>query len=141
MVEGWKGRLGSSGCISDRKCQRSYGTVSSSLVENVSPGPACYFSVRDSCSILSSSSSSSFLLLCSSIWARADSSMARRSSASRLEAELDPDGLPSPRSTGAPSGMLLERQQDFCFVFVCKNHTQKRQNGRLSIVGCCVPVA
>lgn len=47
-----------------------------------------HFSVSDSCSILSSSSSSRLFLTSSSSRALADSSMASRISASGLEAEL-----------------------------------------------------
>lgn len=68
-----------------------------------------YFSVSDSCSILSSSSSSCFLILSSSAWACAESSIARRRSVSGLEAEVDLAGLEvSPYSTSTPSGILLE---------------------------------
>lgn len=73
------------------------------------PSYSFYFSVRDSCNILSSSSSSCFLILSSSSWARAESSMARRRSESGLEAEMELVGLEvSPYSTSTPSGMLLE---------------------------------
>lgn len=68
-----------------------------------------YFSVSDSCSILSSSSSSCFLIFSSAAWACAESSMARRRSVSGLEADMELEGLEvSPYSTSAPSGMLLE---------------------------------
>lgn len=68
-----------------------------------------YFSVSDSCSILSRSSSSCFLILSSSAWACAESSMARRRSVSGLEADMELEGLEvSPYSTSAPSGRLLE---------------------------------
>lgn len=68
-----------------------------------------YFSVSDSCSILSSSCSSCFLIFSSSAWACAESSMARRRSVSGLEADMELEGLEvSPYSTSAPSGMLLE---------------------------------
>lgn len=68
-----------------------------------------YFSVSDSCSILSSSSSSCFLILSSSAWACAESSIARRRSVSGLEADVELAGLEvSPYSTSTPSGILLE---------------------------------
>lgn len=68
----------------------------------------CYFSVSDSCNILSSSSSSCFLILSSSAWACAESSIARHRSVSGLKADVDLAGLEvSPYSTSTPSGILL----------------------------------
>ncbi|KAF3850854.1 hypothetical protein F7725_012626 [Dissostichus mawsoni] len=68
--------------------------------------------ISDSCKIIASSSSSCFLSRSSSSWARAESSMARRSSESALEAEGELTGLGvSPNSTSTPSGILLEQQE------------------------------
>lgn len=68
-----------------------------------------HFSVSDSCNILSSSSSSCFLILSSSAWAWAESSIARRRSVSGLEADVELAGLEvSLYSTSTPSGILLE---------------------------------
>lgn len=98
---GWEGNLRCGGCFWDlTKKKRSLFFP-------------FYFSVSDSCSILSSSSSSCFLILSSSSWAWAESSMARRRSESRLGAGREAGRGTSSYSTSTPSGMLLEgRLQD-----------------------------
>lgn len=62
-----------------------------------------HFSVKESCKILCNSSSSSFLVLSSSSCARAESSIANRSSESGLEVEPGLEGVVSLRSTKTPS--------------------------------------
>lgn len=71
----------------------------------VFPFSSFYLSVSDSCKILSSSSSSCFLILSSSCWACAESSSARWRSESGLEAEGELELLAM--STSMPSGTLL----------------------------------